>query len=967
MSDSSTAAPPRRHFLIEWWLLGSALLLLGVGIAAWQFSAHREIERHEGERLALQAQVVDTNLSHQLDAVNHVLLTLIDDWTTPHAGKDHRERLNHLIHLLVDSMPIMQALLIVDAEGTVFAANHDELIGTNLRERGYFKAALSNPRRETLYVGPPFKTALGTTAMSLSRMVPDAQGGFAGVIVATVDPEELWMMLEAVRYAPDMRVGISHGNGQIIMEAPQHPEMVGKSLAAPGTFFSRHVASGLRGNLFSGNMHTTGEARLAALRTVQPADLFVDQGLIIAVTRDADLLYAAWRQQSYALAGLYVALLLIGVISLYFFQRRAARAERQAAAAIRQLQEKSAELAHFFDLELILLCIAGFDGRFHKINAGWQRVLGHDMAALEQTKFLDHVHPKDQAATRDALAALSAGKSLSAFTNRYRAVSGEYRYIEWFAVPYMGRLIYAAAHDVTELKQAQLKLEQTNDELKLRSGQAEAASRAKTAFLANMSHEIRTPMNAILGFTHILKRGNPDSRQVGHLDKIIGAAEHLLALINDILDLSKIEAGKLVLEQIDFSLRDILDQVRTLIADTADAKGLALEMGCDDMPAWLCGDPTRLRQALLNLLGNAIKFTPQGQVSLYVSRLPAPAEEVLLRFDVRDSGIGIAPEKLSSLFRAFEQADVSTTRHYGGTGLGLTITQRLAALMGGETGAESQPGKGSRFWFTARFRLGLPALPRAAAEDHEAAADAAETDLRLNYRGARLLLAEDDAINQEVVIAMLANCGLELDLAEDGRQALAMAGSQAYELILMDVQMPQLDGLEATRAIRQLAAHRQTPILAMTANASSEDRERCLAAGMSDHLGKPVDPLRLYQALLQWLPRRLAGTPAQLPPAAADPRRSAMALQTLATLLGNDDPLAEREFLQHLPLLRDSLTPATLTQLERQVAAFDFPAALRTVQSVQSVQSLQSVKSVKSAQSTLTDHPPEDPPQTTLP
>ena len=554
------------------------------------------------------------------------------------------------------------------------------------------------------------------------------------------------------------------------------------------------------------------------------------------------------------------------------------------------VQERADQLAAIFRAQPDLYFQVDRESTILKYLAADQRELFVSPEAFLGRRLTEVLPPEVASRMVAALQQIFAGESMVVLEYDL-SVEGGTRTYEARLVPLGAAQAVVVVRNITEQARTKAALAEARDA-------AEAANRAKSAFLANMSHEIRTPMNAILGFSHLLQAEVPSRRGREMLNKMSVAAHHLLALINDILDFSKIEADKMLIERREFELEKVVSAVADLVGEPARAKGLSLDIDVGELPQRLVGDGVRLQQVLVNFCSNAVKFTDRGSVKLRGVLVAEDEIVTRVRIEVSDTGIGLSPEQKARLFRPFVQADLSTTRKYGGTGLGLVIAKRLAQLMGGDVGCESEEGKGSTFWIELPFGTAVSASgPRSVSARDLAQGSERSPASRAARRSASdpsslrspamravadlaadqplsLLVAEDNELNRDVMIELLASVGLAPDLAVNGREAVAWAERRPYDLILMDVQMPQLNGLEATRVIRALPRHARTPILALTANAFGEDREESLRAGMNAHVAKPIDPDALWSMLLRFWPERTHGTPSLAPAASLRPAES---------------------------------------------------------------------------------------------
>jgi len=711
-------------------------------------------------------------------------------------------------------------------------------------------------------VGDRFQGPIAGMPMLAIAVPVLRQGRVQQVLLVAEEVAQLQLRLDARTLPEGWTVSLHDSHGAVIASKPRLP--VDALLPAEGP--GRHRVS-LPTSGFSVVVQVSPETREAP---VQSAALALAAAVLAASLVGLLGAHVASRRLGRALARLIEAdptptheraITEIATVRQTLDAADARRAEGEA-----RLRDSESRFRTLFQQSPLAQVLGNQKGQVVDVNQSFVDLFGYTQAQLPTQADWSNLAYPDPAYRADVLARRQraidearGGSVINTGEYRIRCQDGSDRLVQVKLV-LVGRQMLSTWLDVTEQKRLHAQLQEHQQDLEAQVARrttelesarfaAEAASRAKSAFLANMSHEIRTPLNAVIGFTHLQRLEAQTEAQRSRLDRVDAAAQHLLAIISDILDLSKIEAGQLQLEQVDFALSALLADVHSILAGPAAAKGLRLSVDAARVPDWLHGDPTRLRQALLNFAGNAVKFTAQGSVALRVQPLQQGAQGLLLRFEVQDSGIGIAPEQLDRLFEPFAQADASTTRRFGGTGLGLAITRHLAHMMGGEVGARSTPGEGSSFWFTAWMQTGQG--PQAALR--LAPLDDAAAQLQRRHTGARVLLVEDNPVNREVAEALLQVVGLQVESAEDGQQAVQCVLSRPYQVVLMDMQLPGMDGLAATRAIRQVPSLRALPILAMTANAFAEDRQACLEAGMGDFVAKPVNPADLYAALLRSL------------------------------------------------------------------------------------------------------------------
>ena len=807
------------------------------------------------------AQALDQSITTSTEKIDLALQSVVRELEQQlsRRGRFEPPAASASLAFYAQQLPEINGIRVADAGGNV-------VLGPDVKpdapaswaDRDFFLRLRDRGDAGLVVTKPILGRVTGIWVVSLARRISYPDGSFAGVASAALPLRHYQGLLSKVDLGPKGVVALRDVDFGLVARHPPSP------VAAAGTVGSQVTPPELRRALADGKTsgtYLTQQASDGIERTTSFRQILSGQFTLV-VGRSTEDYLRAWRGQVRETV-IQLAVFAVFTSLACWLLWRAMRQQRRETERSQALLRGASDGIHILDAEGTV--VEASDAFAHMLGRSRAEVIGMNLRRWD-------AHPQPEG-LQAALERLVGDADAGLVETQVRRADGSLLDVELngYAVNLDGkRLLMASARDISDRKQGEQALRQLNEELEQRVQQrtaelelansglvlardaAEAASRAKSAFLANMSHEIRTPMNGILGMAHLLRLDGATPTQARKLDQIDASGRHLLGVINDILDISKIEAGKLTVEDVPVDIDAIAGNVQSMLLERAQGKGLQLAVDVEPLPPGLYGDPARIEQALLNYTSNAIKFSSAGTVVLRVRVAEQSASDTLLRFEVQDTGIGIDPEAQGRLFMSFEQADNSTTREFGGTGLGLAITRRLAELMGGGVGLQSTLGQGSTFWFTVRLRKQAPDVVPLQGSNPEQ--DDAST-LRRDFAGRRILLVEDDAISREVAQLILTLVGLQVDEAENGMAAVELAAKNDYALILMDMQMPVLDGLGATRLIRASETGRQVPILAMTANVFSEDRQRCTEAGMNAFLSKPIVPNKLFAMILQWLMR----------------------------------------------------------------------------------------------------------------
>lgn len=688
----------------QWVSLGKLLVIVAVLLAV---NSYREYERtgtREEERLLAQTRIIQENFSWNLESLNKTLTTLQNSPDT----LDRTSSCNRRLSDLVDAMPGVRTLLVLDAEGTIRGSSRPELIGKNLKAREFFTTPQRSHSADTLYVSHPFTTVPGSFVINVSRTLQRPDGSFGGVVAAALDPDYFNVLLSSVRYEPDMWTYVSHGDGQLFLMNPDRKGVDGTDLSRSDSLFSRHLASRRSASVITGFAYATGENRMMALRTIQPPQLMMDKPLIVAASRDVAAIYASCRRDALLHGAVFVLCGILAAWSLRQYQKRHHELQLNEQA----LEESERFLRMLTD---ILPGMVGYwtsDLRCGFANIAYLEWFGRTQEQMRNIHLRELMGEELFSLNEPYIRGVLKGER-QRFQRTLTKADGSTGYTWAHYIPDFDgdrvRGFFVLVSDITELKLAQVQLELLNTELAGRTREAEEANRAKSEFLANMSHEIRTPMNAIIGLTRVVLETELTPRQADFLRTVYRSSQGLMTILNDILDYSKMEAGRLELVQEPMNLHDLLSDSAALFSAQLGEKGLKLELDVSpETPGVVLGDQQRFTQVLNNLIGNAVKFTETGSIRVTVAPESQEGDRLTIRCAVSDSGIGLSKEQSDRLFRPFTQADGTISRRYGGTGLGLAICRKLVTIMGGDIAVSSREGEGATFAFTVQVQAAPP-------------------------------------------------------------------------------------------------------------------------------------------------------------------------------------------------------------------------------------------------------------------